>query len=260
MEKNNKCFFIFSLILLAFSCYILYNIFLEFLSIDDLDITGYGITTEKVLAVILFFIYLFNAWQSYKYFSDGLDYNFNKKIGIVLLAFAFISIISFIFIRSSEEKLALEFVNEVEISIQEENSKLKKSVNTNSSTINELIDLMSESNVETEYGKSDKYYERKIAIATQIENSSILNRYFSMLIYNPFYEYYSSNKVSSPGYHSLIFDDLNYLFFHYGEVLYYAQFQLISISSIIGSIFYLYHSKNRYTTNDIFYSQDQQKH
>ena len=82
---------------------------------------------------------------------------------------------------------------------------------------------------------NDKDYNKKVEIITQIKDYSVIERYTSIIIYNPNYEYRIEAR---------------------GEIEYYLQFIIMAIVGMVESVFFFLNKEAPIQEKDIFYKND----
>ncbi len=220
MEENNLKYKILSGSLILVCLDLIYNIFRLFpiYTYKVLDITGIARPIQSTLIIILFLIVLSIGMYSLKIKEDGVNYKINKIISVVCFIFAIVAIFAFIYVRSSEEKLALQLESKTGFNFE----------NPTSNDYEALMNLIDE-NI------NDKDYNKKVEIITQIKDYSVIERYTSIIIYNPNYEYRIEAR---------------------GEIKYYLQFIIMAIVSMVESVFFFLNKEAPIQEKDIFYKND----
>ena len=139
--------------------------------------------------------------------------------------------------RSSEENVALKMQNDIEeySKTTKQDQLNKNKVKNKNSFEDRFYSALSETLSEGEYMVNDKYYERKKEIIEQIENSSKIERYISMLFVNYSYEHYGSTITD--------------------EVEYYGIFLELILIGLFGAIFYLFNMNAKDNTK-VFYDKN----
>ena len=224
MEKNNIKYLIFSWILFNASGYLNYNtcysnkIYLY----KHFDFTGIAETIQILMTIIILVISIICLIKSIQAREKGVDFLFNKCMVAVFIIYSILSICTYIYVRSSEENVALKMQSDIE-----EYSKTTKQDQLNKNKVKNK-------NSFEEYMVNDKYYERKKEIIEQIENSSKIERYISMLFVNYSYEHYGSTITD--------------------EVEYYGIFLELILIGLFGAIFYLFNMNAKDNTK-VFYDK-----
>ena len=180
---------------------------------ERLDITGMNKISLQSMVVILFLLFILCMFHYMKMKENGVNFGLSRIIGISFITYATLAMILFIWVRFSEEKCALQIQIDIESS---------QYLYTNHEELNTAM-------IETEYSMNDEFYERKKEIINQVENSNPIERYISLLVYNPGYDYYS-NVVT-----------------HVSEIEYYVIYLEMFLLGIALSIFYL---KNSHSDNE----------
>lgn len=220
MEENNLKYKILSGSLILVCLDLIYNIFILFpdYRYKVLDITGMARPIQSTLIIILFFIVLSIGIYSLKIKEYGVNYKINKIISVVCLIFSMVAIVSLIYVRSSEEKLALQLESKTGFNFE----------NPTSNNYEALMNLIDE-NI------NDKDYNKKAEIITQIKDYSVIERYMSMIIYNPNYKYRIYAR---------------------DEIEYYLQFVIMAIVGIVEAGFFFLNKEAPIQEKDIFYKND----
>ena len=226
MKVNNEKYKRLSIILTLMNLYLLVN--LSLINYKRLDITGNVKTVHIILSVLLLIINIYILTYSFRVREDGVNRKLNKIIGLVCLIFSILSICLFIWVRDSEEKIALKL---------EENFQNYKSVIENGTT-NEKVDALK--NFLNDSTDNNKYFNRQLEILNQMENSSKLKRYAIIFIFNTY-------KGDSHNFNNSIRVRRRFLFD------YYSIFFGLFLNSIINSTFYLMESIEQKSKEDIFY-------
>lgn len=230
MEKNNIKYFIVSIILVVISLSFVYNSFSNNIYVyETFDITGISKIIQITMSVIILIISIICLIKAIQSKEKGVDYIFNKCILIVFIIYMILSVFSYIYIRSSEEKSAIkmkEDITQYSETFSINNKKDKKLKN--------LYNTLSYTLAESEYMEKDEFYGRKKEIINQVENSSTLERYISMLFLNYSYDYYSSVKLT--------------------EIQYYGIFLKFFLIGICAAGFYLFNI-NPKDNNNVFYDR-----
>ena len=120
--------------------------------------------------------------------------------------------------------------------ITKQNRLKKNKVRKKNSFEYEWYENLSETLAEGEYMVNDEYYERKKEIIKQIENSSSIERYISMLFFNTTYNYYGS----------VITD----------EIEYYETFFKCFFTGIVAAVFYLFNTRAKDNNTKVFYEKN----
>lgn len=185
--------------------------------IEKLDFTGMTkifLIAMVIFEVLMLGICLFKGIQGNKV---GYDYSFNKIILIVFIIYTILPIVFFTIIRNEEEKQALKTNQEYEEYLSEINNNLFKSISKN-----KKID---DSTSKIQELKNDKYYNRKKAIISEIENEkSTFVRYIKLFYYR--FEYNEN-------------DDTFYMT-PYDTETYYGIFSIFSVINLVCLIFYFW--------------------
>lgn len=239
-KKNNKKYLSIALALISTSLGLNYNTFDLVYIYKKFDFTGICQTMQRVLTITILIISIICLVKSIRAREKGVDYLFNKCMVAVFIIYTISSIFTYIYLRTYEEKTALKMKSDIEIYSQETKQKqLKKNKVKNKNSFEyDFYNTISEGLAESEYRVNDKYYERKKEIIEQIENSSYIERYSSMLFYNYSYEYYGSVG--------------------YDEREYYETFLYCFLVGIFGTIFYLFNTKekNNIEKANVFYEKN----
>ena len=224
MEKNNIKYLIFSVILLVACIYLNYiTFYLNTIYIyEKFDFTGVAKTIQRVMTVIILIISIIVLIKSIKAREEGVSFLFNKVMVGIFIIYMILSICTYIYVRNTEEATAINMKNEIEAYGEKtkQNQLKKNNIKNKNSFANDFYNTTSKALAESEYAASDKYYERKKEIIDQVENSSTVERYISMLFYNYAYNNYGS----------IITD----------EIEYYGIFLKLMLIGFIGAIFYLF--------------------
>lgn len=240
MEKNNIKYFICSIGLLGTSLDLAYNVFYSntIYLYEHFDFTGVTKTIQMVMTAILLVISAICLMKSIQAREDGVDFLFNKSIAIVFIIYTVLSICAYICVRSVEESTATKMLKDIKENSQsiKKNELGKNKINNKNLSEYDFYNTISEALSESEYAINDKYYERKKEIINQVENSSKIERYSSMLFYNYSYKYYSP----------VILD----------EIEYYSIFLDLSLVGVVGAIFYLFNAAPPKDSGDIFYKKE----
>ena len=222
MEKNNKKYLIFSVILLIASIYLNYiTFYLNTIYIyEKFDVTGVAQIVQRIMTVIILIISVIVLIKSIKAREEGVDFLFNEVMISVFVIYMLLSIITYIYVRNTEEKTAINMKNEIETYGEKtaQNQLKKNNTKNKNSFEKDFYNILSDALAESEYASSDKYYDRKKEIIDQVENSSTVKRYISMLFYNYLYDDYGSIMTD--------------------EIEYYGIFSKFMLIGLIGAIFY----------------------
>ena len=158
---------------------------------DITGMTGICMTAMLIFEVVALIIAIIKGVKAKK---DGVDYLFNKIFSMVFVVLAIIPILMFIVVRSNEEKLAqevdgtLEQLKSLTVELPAKNTKKKSTSKKIENQLNQIL----------EQRQNDKFYERKLEIAQEIEdNNSKFTRYLGLYFYNPIYNE-SSEIVVTP--------------------------------------------------------------
>lgn len=229
MEKNNIKYLIFGVTLIVVSLVLNYStLYLNNIYIyKHFDYTGIAKIVQRVMTLLLLVISIVCLVKSIQTREKGVDFLFNKCMTGVFIIYTILSLVTYIYLRTSEENVAMKMKGDIESYSQttKQNQLKKNNVKNNNSFENDFYKAISEGLAETEYMKNDENYERKKEVIEQVESSSSIERYISMLLYNPSYEYYTST-VSN-------------------EIKYYETFLRCFIVGIVGTIFYLFNIRIR---------------
>lgn len=241
MKENNIKYLSFSACLLFVSLILNYNtIFKNTLYIyNHFDFIGIAKIIQTIMALIILAISIICLIQSIRVKENGVNFLFNKFIGVVFIIYAILSICTYIYIRNSEEEIAMKMKNDIEnygTKIKQEQFQEKRVKNKNLIEFN-FYNTLSDVISQNEYSINDKYYERKKEIIEQVENSSRLERYMSMLFYNFSYDYYGSSSTRMD------------------EIRYYGIFLKLFCIGLIGAMFYLFNLNAKDDIN-IFYNKN----
>ncbi|MBR3696956.1 MAG: hypothetical protein IKM97_01595 [Clostridia bacterium] len=241
MEKNNNKYLIFSICLFSVSLILNYNTFYlnNIYLYNHFDFTGISKIIQIIMTIIILIISSICLIKSIQAKENGVDFLFNKFMSFVFIIYAILCICTYIYIRSSEEEVALKMKNDLENygeNFKQEQLNKNKYNNKNSFEY-DYYNFISEALSQNEYAINDEYYDRKKEILEQVENSSKIERYLSMLIYNFSYQHYGSSSIK------------------FNEIQYYGIFLILASIGLIGAKFY---SFNMYLNNDtnIFYNKN----
>lgn len=195
--------------ILLIQLFILIFIKLNIYTYEKLDLTGMNKNILYSLVIVLLILFFFSIFHYINIQNNGNNNVLDICLASLFILYSIIVIISFIYLRHSEEKISLQMKYEIE------NSQKVKSNQKNT-----LNSLLKRATIELEYEENDEYYNRKKAIIKQVENSSSIQRYLSLLIINPAYEYYDDSTTV------------------YNEVEYYVGYLELFIIGIALAIFY----------------------
>ena len=222
-------------IILAFEAIVLIQLFvfifisLNIYGYEKLDLTGMNEVILSSLVIVLLILFLFCIFHYIKIQKNGSNNTLDKCLGILFIIYSIAVLISFIYLRNTEEKEALQMKEDIENSQAIGTSKGNKSYN-----------LLKKATIEMDYKENDEFYDRKKAIINQVENSSVLQRYISLVIFNPAYEYYDGSVTIRT------------------EIKYYVGYLELFIVGIVLSIFYFkegfFNSEQNKKTN-IYYDR-----
>lgn len=222
MKENNAKYKILATLSLLICLDFIYTIYsLSIYGYKSLDITGNARNNQILLTIILFIMIIVMGIYSCKVKEAGVNRYVNKIISIVCLIFAILSLESFIYIRSSEEKVALKLESDTGFSFG----------NTKGNDFKALENLI-------EQKINDESYERKEDILYQVKKSSTVERYISMLIYNPSYKYYGTEATVRT------------------QIEYYSIYLYMVAVGVVNSIFYYINSIERTNKDETFYNKN----
>ena len=235
LNKNNKKFVVFSIfliiILLLFANIFLIDLYDFFGSsyngsniYTKYDITGNSEFLQILLLVVLGIIIGVACYNSFKYPKEGVNFNLNRILGISFIIFAIFPIFAFNIVRGEEEKVALEYKDNL---LQEVESKSNKK--GKSELENKLLELMNE--IEAESDGS-----REMEIAMQISSEENKDKFSNDLLDGFLWEYQRYFFILKR-FH--IQNDLSD-----SEIIYYCTYFQMSLISSIAGVFYLINSIN----------------
>lgn len=224
MKKNNIKYMIFALALIGISLTLNDSTFYTntIFIYDHFDITGVAKTIQRGITIILMSISIICLVESIKVKEKGVNFLFNKCMVCVFIIYTILSLGTYIYVRSYEEKIATKMQDDIKnySQIVKQNQLDKGNVKNRKIFKFDFYNTISKSLAETEYKMKDEHYERKKEIIKQIENSSNIERYTSMSILNPTYKCYGSYMID--------------------EVKYYETFFKCFLIGIVGTVFYLF--------------------
>ena len=251
IEKNNIKYLINSVALLGISLDLNYITFYLNNIYNHFDITGISKTIQMMMTIILLIISIICLVKSIKTREKGVDYLFNKFMFITFIIYTVLSIFTYVYVRSSEENISIKMSEDIKNYSEEQKEDIlkKNKINVNIKAYRYSVDkiknkksaaydfysTLADGLGESEYAINDKYYERKKEIIKQIENSSVIERYVSMLFYNYSYDHYST-VISN-------------------EVEYYSIFLKFFLIGVFEAMFYLFNSKEKESGN-VFYNKN----
>lgn len=160
-----------------------------FETLDKYDMTGMA----KIIMYIMLFaeiaVLAFCVYKGKKGLKEGYDYLFSKFACIIFIILIIIPIISFLAVRSEEEKIAKEFENKYDEIFYTDlkNNNSKKMLND----LKEYSEIM----------ENDIFFERKKEIISEMKEKSIAESFIHHFVLNR-YNYniltYKSNKYLKP--------------------------------------------------------------
>ena len=237
IEKNNIKYLINSVALLGISLDLNYITFYLNNIYNHFDITGISKTIQMMMTIILLIISIICLVKSIKTREKGVDYLFNKFMFITFIIYTVLSIFTYVYVRSSEENISIKMSEDIKNYSEEQKEDIlkKNKIKNKKSAAYDFYSTLADGLGESEYAINDKYYERKKEIIKQIENSSVIERYVSMLFYNYSYDHYST-VISN-------------------EVEYYSIFLKFFLIGVFEAMFYLFNSKEKESGN-VFYNKN----
>ena len=196
------------------------------------DITGMTGICMNVMFIIEIIVLIIAIVKGVKGKREGADYLFNRFMSVLCLVLAVVPILMFVVVRNNEEKLAkdvdvtLSQLKNMTVELENKNNKnTKKSTKKNAKGVSNQLEKI------LEQRENDKFYERKIEIAQEIEDSkSKLGRYIMLFFYDPIYND-SSTTIVTPS----------------EEKQYYAMFSVYTYINIVNLGFYFICRKDRKT-------------
>ena len=240
MKKNNIKYLIFAIVLIGISLELNYKTFnLNTIYLyDRFDVTGAAKTIQRVMTIIILLISIICLAKSIQAREKGVDFLFNKCMIVIFIIYTILSLFIYIYLRNYEEKVAIKMKNDIKSysKATQQNQLKKNKVKNKNSFESDFCNTILEGLAESEYMVNDEYYERKKEIIKQIDNSTSVERYVSMLFYNPSYNYYGSS-ISQ-------------------EVKYYQTFSKCFLIGIVGTVFYLFNIRARDYNTNVFYKKD----